>query len=89
MSLERNVWRDSARTVRVGFLDARALSGLCVWMAHMCTFTFVLSAVVMLFFLILERYGISVPAAWRYCRTLLFPGVRPVNSVYMENKRLS
>ncbi len=87
--MEHNVWRDSARTVRVGFLDARALSGLAVWMVHMSMATLALSGVVMLVFLILDRHGVSVPAAWRSLRTLLFPGRRVSGSRYQELRRLS
>ena len=89
MSLEQNCWRDSARTVRIGFLDARACSGFFAWMLHMCWPTFFLSLFIMAFFVLLERQGITVPCAARYLRTLFLPAIRQNTSTFLERRRLS
>lgn len=87
-SRAQNCWRDSARVVRIGFLDARACSGLFVWMLHMSWPTFWLSCAVMLVFVLLERGGISLPAALRLARTYFAPEVRLPSSPYPERRRL-
>ena len=88
MAMEQNCWRDTARTVRIGFLDARACSGFFVWMLHMCWPTFILSLVIMFLFVLLDRQGISVPCAARYIKTLFLPPVRKTGSAYRERRRL-
>ena len=70
------LWRDSARTVRIAFLDARALSGFFVWMLHMCWPTFWISLLVIALFLLLERWGLSLPSALGLARTSFFDSFR-------------
>ena len=69
-------WRDTARTVRIAFLDARALSGFFVWMLYMSWPTFWISLLVIALFLLLERWGLSLPAALRLARTSFFDSFR-------------
>lgn len=82
MILSKNVWRDTARPVRCGFLDARALTGFFLWMLHMSWPTFWLSLAVLLLFVVLERLGITVPAALRWCRQSFFSPIRRHDSHY-------
>ncbi len=74
--MSQTCWRDTARTVRIAFLDARALSGFFVWMLHMCWPTFWISLVVIALFLLLERWGLSLPAALRLARVSFFDSFR-------------
>lgn len=76
-------WRDTARTVRIAFLDARALSGFFVWMLHMCWPTFWISLLITALFLALERWGLTLPAALRLARTACFADRRSHESMYV------
>ncbi len=88
MTLHALPWRDSARTVRIAFLDARAVSGLVLWLFHMRWWTFWLSLAVMLLFLCLERWGLSLPAALRLARLALFGPVRSHESAFSRRRCL-
>lgn len=79
---EANPWRDSARSVRFGFLDARAMSGFFVWMMHMCEETFWFSVALVVLFVFLERFGVTVPVALRLARTSFFGPLRHHESGY-------
>lgn len=88
MSVTRTIWRDTALSVRIGCWDARACSGFFLWMLHMCWFSFWLSILVFLVCIVLEQFGISMPAALRGARTFFLPAVRHTTSVYAERRRL-
>ncbi|MCR5258294.1 MAG: IcmT/TraK family protein [Desulfovibrio sp.] len=62
------LWRDTARPVRIGFLDARAASGFGVFLLHMSWPTFWLSLLVLALFALIDRFGVTPPAALRWCR---------------------
>lgn len=82
MQTTGTLWRDTARPVRFGFLDARAASGFAVWVLHMCWTTFWLSIAVMVLFFIFDRYGVTPPAAWRLFKQGFFSEHRSVRSGY-------
>ncbi len=62
-------WRDSARTARFWFIDARAVFPFVLFLLHIRWWTFWLALVAMLFFAMLERYGFTVPIFLRVLRT--------------------
>jgi len=64
-------WRDSARSARFFFVDARAAFPLIFFLLHMRLWSFILAIITMLFFALLERYGFSVPVFGRWLRGLL------------------
>ena len=82
------LWRDTARPVRFLALDARVLTGLAAWMLHMCWGTFWLSVGIMVVFAILERFGVTPPAAWRYARMGLFGPRRDAGGGYAVRRRM-
>lgn len=59
------MWRDTARPVRIGFLDARAAAGAFVWLLHMSWPTFWLSLFLAAGFVALGHFGITPPAFLR------------------------
>ena len=72
------MWRDTARPVRIGFLDARAAAGAFVWLLHM----FLAAG-----FVALGHFGITPPAFLRSLRFALAGSERPCFSLYQERRR--
>ena len=64
-------WRDSARNVRLWFVDFRACFPLLVFFVHIRLWTFILAVLATLFFTALERYGFSVSVFLRWFRSFL------------------
>jgi intracellular multiplication protein IcmT len=61
-------WRDSSRSVRFFFVDYRALFPLLILIFVPRLWTFVVAAVGIGFFMILERYGFTVNVFLRLTR---------------------
>lgn len=72
----RNEWRDSARTVRFFFFDAKAGLAFFLFLAHVAWWTFALALVSFIAFGVLERYGFSIVVALRLARARLAGPVR-------------
>lgn len=81
------MWRDTARPVRIGFLDARAAAGTFVWLLHMSWPTFWLSLFLAAGFVALGHFGITPPAFLRSLRFALAGSERPCFSLYQERRR--
>jgi intracellular multiplication protein IcmT len=64
-------WRDSARTVRLFFLDFRACFPLLLLLFHIRLWTFVIALLATLFFAALDRYGFSLAVFGRWIRSFL------------------
>lgn len=64
-------WRDSARTVRLWFIDFRACFPLLILFFHVRLWTFILAIIATLFFSLLERYGFTVAIFLRWFRSYL------------------
>ena len=88
MLSNRSTWRDTARSVRFGPLDARAMSGFAVWMLAMSWPTFWLSIAILALFFFLERAGITLPCAINLVRCGLFSNVRTHDGTFAERARM-
>ncbi len=64
-------WRDSARSVRLFFLDFRACFPLLILLFHIRWWTFILAVVATIFFTALERYGFSLVIFLRWFRAFI------------------
>jgi intracellular multiplication protein IcmT len=64
-------WRDSARNVRLFFLDFRACFPLLILLFHIRLWTFILAVVATIFFTALERYGFSLMVFLRWFRSFI------------------
>jgi intracellular multiplication protein IcmT len=64
-------WRDSARNVRLFFLDFRACFPLLLLLFHIRLWTFIVAIFATLFFAALERYGFSLAVFGRWVRAFL------------------
>ena len=64
-------WRDSARSVRLFFLDFRACFPLLILLFHIRLWTFILAVVATIFFTLLERYGFSLVIFLRWLRAFI------------------
>jgi intracellular multiplication protein IcmT len=64
-------WRDSARNVRLFFLDFRACFPLLILLFHIRWWTFILALTATIFFTILERYGFTLTVFLRWLRAFV------------------
>jgi intracellular multiplication protein IcmT len=64
-------WRDSARPVRLFFLDFRACFPLLLLLFHVRLWTFIIALFATLFFTALERYGFTLAVFGRWTRSFL------------------
>jgi len=65
----RNVWRDSARTARFFFFDAKAGMSLFLFLGHISWMTFYIAIGSFVVFGVLERFGFSITVALRLLRS--------------------
>lgn len=64
-------WRDSARSVRLFFLDFRACFPLLILLFHIRWWTFILAVVATVFFTAIERYGFTLMVFLRWLRAFI------------------
>lgn len=70
-------WRDTMRPMRFFGIDARATIPLLLFIMHAETWTFMLTVFTATLFTLLERKGLTVPAAVRAGRAWIAGEVRP------------
>lgn len=73
----QNHWRNTARPIRFFNVDARAAIFLLIFLVHIRLWTFVLAIGAILFFMILERFGLTLPLAMRRARVWFIGKKRP------------
>ncbi len=73
----QNHWRNTARPVRFFNVDARGAVFLLVFLMHMRLWTLILAVSAIAFFVILERFGLSLPLASRRFRVWIVGHRRP------------
>lgn len=71
------MWRETGSPLRFMGCDARILFPIVVWALHMAWTMFYVAIAGILIFAVAERFGLTVPAAWRTCRRLLAGRERP------------
>lgn len=64
-------WRDTARNVRMWFVDFRACFPLLIFLFHIRLWTFLMAVITTVFFGMLERYGFSLVVFSRWLRTYI------------------
>ena len=67
-------WRDTARSPRLGFINASAVFPMLLWLLHIRWWTFAVTVVVVLFLTAIEWYGFTIPVFARYLRALIAGG---------------
>ncbi len=77
-------WRDSARTARFFFIDAKAAFPIFLFLIHIKLWTFIVAVSIMVFFTILNRFGYSVELFLRIFRSML-AGSRKVSIPWWTN----
>ncbi len=73
---KRNTWRDTARTVRFFFFDAKAGVPFLFFLAHIAWWTLGIAVFSFIVFGTLERFGFSLVVALRLMRSKLAGPVR-------------
>ena len=69
--LDTTHWRDAARTPRFYFMDAWSALPFLFFLLHMRLWTFILSLVFTLFFIILEKFKFTLPVFGRWIKATL------------------
>lgn len=64
-------WRDSARNVRLWFIDFRACFPLLFLLLHIRIWTFILAIFAIIFFTTLERFGFTPTVFLRWLRAYI------------------
>ena len=64
-------WRDSARMPKLFFMDAYSAFPLLLLLLHIRWWTFFLCLATMAFFVVLEKFGFTVPVFKRWFRVFL------------------
>jgi len=72
-------WRNTQKPVRFFFLDARAFIGVLFFLVHARIWVFILALIMLTYFWILERRGLSLEASLRATRIWFFGKKRPAN----------
>ncbi len=65
------MWRWASGTPRLGPVDARAGIALLIWAFHWSLWTFAVAVGGLAFFYILERFGFTLPVAFRAARAAI------------------
>ena len=68
---ESTHWRDSSRTPRFFFMDAKAAFPLILFLLHMTLVTFLIAIAFVIFFSVLERFKFTVPIFLRWVKSQL------------------
>lgn len=79
-------WRNSMRPIRFFNLDARSAFPFTFLLPYMRVSTLVIAVLVVMFFVILEKKGLTFPAAMRATRTLIFGEFRPALMTFRHRK---
>ena len=64
-------WRDSAHRPQFFMFDAYATFPLLLFIFHIRLWTFLVAFGIMLFFLVLNYFGFTMPVFWRWMRGLV------------------
>jgi intracellular multiplication protein IcmT len=71
------MWRYTGRPVMLFVLDARAAFPLLLFVVWWAWWTFYLAVASMVFFTVINWFGLTVPAFFRMARRLIVGPVRP------------
>jgi intracellular multiplication protein IcmT len=77
-------WRDSARSVKLFFIDGAAAFPLLLFIVHIRLWTFILAVIAMLFFTLLNHYGFTVAVFFRWLRNFAAGNRRIVAPWWMD-----
>lgn len=80
------MWRYTALPVRVGFLDARALLPLLVFVVYWSWTTAYIVIVGVVFFTVISWFGLTLPAVFRVMRRWLVGRVRPAMPAWQRRR---
>lgn len=64
-------WRDSARIPKFFFMDAYSAIPLLLFLLHIRLWTFITACLVCVFFVILNRFGFTLPVFIRWLRAFV------------------
>lgn len=79
-------WRDSARSPKLFFMDAYAAFPMLLFLLHIRWWTFFLCLGVIAFFVILEKFGFTVPVFKRWLRVFFAGPHRNSRPWYAQDK---
>lgn len=79
-------WRDSARTPKFFVIDAYSAIPLLLFFLHIRLWTFILACSVCVFFMVLRRFGFSLPIFLRWLRAFTAGNTRSARPWYNKIK---
>jgi len=80
-------WRETARTPRLLFLDARSLIPLFIFLFHVRIWTFGVALIGIALFALLERLGYTLEVLFRLLRVKMVAGYRPATDPNLWRRR--
>ncbi len=82
------MWRDTGRSVKVWILDARACFPVLIFVIYWSWTTFFIAFFSIVFFSVINWFGLTVPASFRFMRRLLAGPYRPAVPAW-DRRRLA
>jgi len=80
-------WRDSARTPMFFMVDAYSAIPLFVFLLHIRLWTFLLAVSICAFFMLLNKFGFTMPVFLRWIRAFFAGNIRSARSwTYNKNR---
>lgn len=79
-------WRDSARSPRLFFMDAYAAFPLLFFILHIRFWSFIVCISAIAFFVILEKFGFTVPVFKRWIRVFFAGNYRDARPWWVRSK---
>lgn len=80
-------WRDSARTPMFFIVDAYSAIPLVLFLLHIRLWTFITACAICGFFMLLNRFGFTMPVFFRLARSFMAGNVRNARSWLARKQR--
>lgn len=80
-------WRETARTPRLLFLDARSLLPLFIFLLHMRLWTLGVAIAGITLFTVMEQLGYTLEVLFRLLRVKLIGGYKPATDPNLWRRR--
>ena len=82
-------WRETMKPARILGVDGRAVFPLLLFAVHLAVWTALIALASMSLFVVLERRGLTPPAAFRSVRSWLAGPIRHATPKYKKRKMIS
>ena len=80
-------WRDSARTPKLFMIDAYSAIPLFIFLLHIRWWTFITACCITAFFVLINRFGFTVPVFFRWLRAFMAGNERSARSWRVRKRK--